>query len=41
MAGSRKVREKSHDIPFSMATLMGGLIGLLGILALLAVIFRQ
>jgi putative membrane protein len=37
----KKAREISLEVPFSLATLTGGLIGLLGILALLAVIFRQ
>jgi putative membrane protein len=37
----RALRATHADIPYSMATILAGLISLLGVIALLAVIFRQ
>ena len=37
----KKLREKFHEIPFSLSTVIAGLFCVLGILAFIAVIFRQ
>ena len=37
----KKLRAHHPEIPYSMATVLAGLISILGVLALLAVIFRQ
>lgn len=37
----KALRVEHPEIPYSLATLLAGLMSLLGILALLAVIFRQ
>jgi putative membrane protein len=37
----RKLKERYHEIPYSLATMIAALISLLGILAFTAVMFRQ
>jgi putative membrane protein len=37
----KRLKERYHDLPYSLATVIAALISLLGILALLSVIFRQ
>ena len=38
---NKRLREKYHEVPFSLATMIAALISLLGILALISVIFRH
>jgi inner membrane protein YidH len=37
----KSLKERYHDLPYSLATVIAVLISLLGILALIAIIFRQ
>jgi putative membrane protein len=37
----RRLKERYHEVPYSLANMMAALISLLGILALMAVIFGQ
>jgi putative membrane protein len=37
----KRLKERYHEVPYSLATVLAALISILGILALIAVIFRQ
>jgi putative membrane protein len=37
----KKLKEKNHKVPYSLAMILAALISLLGILAFIAIIFRQ
>jgi inner membrane protein YidH len=37
----KRLRERYHEVPFSLATMIAALISLLGIMALISVIFRH